>query len=272
MNKTLICLGMHRSGTSLVANWLVKCGVNMGDSLYQGDLYNKNGYFEDLDFIKVHEKIFRANDIPQGGLKKISNMHLDDFAVKSIAELITNKNIAHQQWGWKDPRTCLFLNIYNKLVPKAVYFIVFRDFDFVVDSLIRRQKSGIKLWYKKQSFLFKLKNILTLRKKLSAVYQLADEYLKSWITYNSNIVNFVNTISSDRYIVVSYKDIFSQEERIISTLKKWNLEIDDVRFDTIFKRELMNETKPKLAFDPNLELEAKKMLGKLNQLSSQVTI
>jgi hypothetical protein len=32
-NVPLIILGMHRSGTSLFASWLDKCGINMGDKM-----------------------------------------------------------------------------------------------------------------------------------------------------------------------------------------------------------------------------------------------
>ena len=50
MNKVLVILGMHRSGTSLVANWLHDCGLHVGDRLLEGTFANEKGYFEDLIF------------------------------------------------------------------------------------------------------------------------------------------------------------------------------------------------------------------------------
>ena len=57
-NKVVIILGMHRSGTSVTANWLNLCGLNLGDELYGASKFNKNGYYEDIEFLELHMKIF----------------------------------------------------------------------------------------------------------------------------------------------------------------------------------------------------------------------
>ncbi|MEZ5166533.1 MAG: hypothetical protein R2695_08565 [Acidimicrobiales bacterium] len=55
----LIITGMHRSGTSLVAQVLRELGVDFGpaDELYPGDRWNENGYLERLDVIDLNSRI-----------------------------------------------------------------------------------------------------------------------------------------------------------------------------------------------------------------------
>jgi len=45
----------------------------------------------------------------------------------------------NEEWGWKEPRTCLFMDEYNQLIPSAFYMIVVRDFNSTVSSLINRE-------------------------------------------------------------------------------------------------------------------------------------
>ena len=157
MNKVLIILGMHRSGTSLVANWLHNCGLHLGDKLFEESLYNKKGYFEDSDFIEVHEEIFRLNNISSGGFMPPLDITLDAECKNKMKMLVDNKNYMREQWGWKEPRTCLFIDYYKKLIPSAKYLIVYRDYFFVVDSLIRRELKSKQLRYRKLPVLSRIK-------------------------------------------------------------------------------------------------------------------
>jgi len=43
--KFLVILGMHRSGTSLITQWLKNCGLSVGDSLHGADVGNAEGHF-----------------------------------------------------------------------------------------------------------------------------------------------------------------------------------------------------------------------------------
>jgi hypothetical protein len=55
--KTIIILGMHRSGTSMVAGLLAKMGINMGDDLLGRSPSNPFGHFEDWDFVNLNDSI-----------------------------------------------------------------------------------------------------------------------------------------------------------------------------------------------------------------------
>ena len=57
----LIITGMHRSATSLTAMLLRSDGVNIGERLMPPTPENREGYFEDLDFVELHMRALWAN-------------------------------------------------------------------------------------------------------------------------------------------------------------------------------------------------------------------
>src|SRR5689334_9877924 len=134
-NKVLVVLGMHRSGTSLIAQWLKTCGVPMGDNLHGANIGNPEGHFEDMDFLNLHERILKFNNLCSDGV--INRTVSPESFVAEMANLIRDKNNRNIQWGWKDPRTCLFLPYYRTIIPNAKYFIAIRNYNEVVSSLAK---------------------------------------------------------------------------------------------------------------------------------------
>src|SRR5689334_984894 len=137
-NKTLVILGMHRSGTSLLTQWLYKCGLQIGDQLAGPGRGNIEGHFEDLDFLHLHESILINNKLPSTGFITTALTEIDKDSILSIQSSLQFKNNLYHEWGWKEPRTCLFLKQYRNLLPNAKYILLYRNFNDVVDSLIRR--------------------------------------------------------------------------------------------------------------------------------------
>ncbi|MEM7034937.1 MAG: chromosome partitioning protein ParA, partial [Chloroflexota bacterium] len=55
--SVVIITGMHRSGTSLVANVLQQGGLNIGQNLLGPGHGNLRGHFEDQDFFHFHDSV-----------------------------------------------------------------------------------------------------------------------------------------------------------------------------------------------------------------------
>ncbi len=53
----LIITGMHRSGTSLTAEFLQKISLDLGNNLLKGNYWNPKGYFEDIDFVEFKRTV-----------------------------------------------------------------------------------------------------------------------------------------------------------------------------------------------------------------------
>ena len=54
--RPLLILGMHRSGTSLLAALLEDWGVHIGETLVGADVGNPRGHFEDRDILDFHTR------------------------------------------------------------------------------------------------------------------------------------------------------------------------------------------------------------------------
>ena len=136
--SALVVAGMHRSGTSLVASLVAGAGVSMGTRLLAAGRGNARGHFEDLDFQEFHQKALRANGLHGDGIVPSGQPAVPEGLEPRARELIAARRATGKPWGWKDPRTLLFLDFWNEVVPEASWLLVFRSPWEVADSLYRR--------------------------------------------------------------------------------------------------------------------------------------
>lgn len=128
---------MHRSGTSAVASLMQRAGVCLGSKLVPGDAGNPRGYFEDEDLVAFHDR-----QLARSGLRVLAQGDADPEPlggdqVREAEELIRRRR-GHALWGWKDPRTSLFLDFWAERLPEARFVFPVRDPFEVVLSLLRR--------------------------------------------------------------------------------------------------------------------------------------
>ena len=135
----LVITGMHRSGTSLVAALCQSAGLHIGDRLMLPAESNPLGHFEDMDFFEFHQRVLAANGVSQNGfISTTVPLEVPDNLQAAARELITVRRKLAQPWGWKDPRTVLFLDFWRSLLPDARWVFVVREPSQVIDSLYRR--------------------------------------------------------------------------------------------------------------------------------------
>jgi len=283
MNNILCILGMHRSGTSFTANWISQCGLNLGDRMMPGALGNEDGHFEDLDFHDLHEEILKSRGIGYGGfIESPVEMSVSNTYIERIQALLNNKSSLRQQWGWKEPRTCLFIdeylkiNEYLKTKHKMRYFIIYRNFNEVVDSLIRRDFNYFKKYNNS-----KLNKINRLRFKLKEKYFIEKIYkknhilyLKSWIIYNKKILSLVNHVDKHQLILIDSDLINKYDCEILKKMEEWEFNFQHkVSFSSVY-----NPHKIKRTFSKNIEklnktnfIEVTEAEHVLNQLHSYST-
>ncbi len=140
MSLQLIISGMHRSGTSLVASVLREAGLNIGlngNADVGLGVGQPRGHFEDRDFFDLHEAILAAAGrscftADEATLQEIPPV----FEDRARALVAAREN--EPFWGWKDPRTCLFLDLWERLLPRARHLFLYRHPVDVALSLWRR--------------------------------------------------------------------------------------------------------------------------------------
>ncbi|MFW6116948.1 MAG: sulfotransferase, partial [bacterium] len=99
-------------------------------------------------------------------------------------------------WGWKEPRTSLFLDLWNKLLPDARFLFVVRHPLLVLDSLSRRTKSKFYEFWKYNKFL------------------------RAWMTYNQECASFYHR-HRDRCMLVALERVVSDPAAFVETLSEW---------------------------------------------------
>lgn len=150
----LLVTGMHRSGTSLLTSILAAAGVHVGDQLMGAAESNPHGHFEDLEFYSLHQRILAANGLSREGFTCQATIDVPAAARAEAMALVGRRRAAGRPWGWKDPRSTLFLDVWAELLPEARYVFAFRPVWEVVDSLFRRgddpfvlnPRFAIELW------------------------------------------------------------------------------------------------------------------------------
>jgi hypothetical protein len=267
-NKTLIIAGMHRSGTSLITQWLNSCGLQLGENFLGAGPGNEDGHFEDLEFLKLHQEILESNHLPSSGLIEEKQIDISAYHKKKLESLIRTKNTRYDQWGWKDPRTCLFLETYKQLLPDAKYLIIIRDYKEVVSSLLHRDfKDYEQKYLLRNGFQRFIWGAFRRRKHLKRFYkERADHYLKVWIAYNQELLKNVETMSEDAFVVLNYQVLNDNDANICDMLnQRWNMSLKYFNFKRVYKERLISKH-----VDTDVYVEDKALLRKANRLQNNL--
>jgi hypothetical protein len=263
-SSPLVIVGMHRSGTSLTARWLQMCGLHLGSELVPATRANREGHFEDLEITRLHREILRRNgltyltprDVP---IKTTEQDHLE------AQRLVTEREAGGSAWGWKDPRTSLFLPFWHDIVPEARYLIVYRHYTQVVDSLLRRDKlrplhvglgaqgeAGRTLISKQRrdEVVARYSNLSETYRRVASVIQrmrssyfnwpLVSLFAAVWQTYNRRIMAFAKR-NPERCLVLSLEDLPSVAGQVLSFLtSNWQFPLEPVDFSEAFNPTLLH--------------------------------
>jgi O-antigen biosynthesis protein len=190
-NTAFIITGMHRSGTSLTSSLMESAGVNVGMRLMGALPSNPKGHFENLDFVEFHERALQLQDCSQEGWTLSQAISISP-ELRDEAKLIIEKNSVSDFWGWKDPRTTLFLDFWKDLLPQAYFIFTYRSPWEVVDSLYRR---GDKIFTD------------------NPIYA-----LEIWIHYNKLILDFCRRFP-DKSILLNIETLISDRNCIFELCK-----------------------------------------------------
>lgn len=144
----ILITGMHRSGTSLLAEILLNMGVFIGTDLEE--------HAESVSFRSLSEQIFHFGhafwDTPTN-LKALLNSPPTCETIKEgIKELFGSKNFQDQYWGnqppnqtlwgWKDPRALPIYRIWKEIFPGLRTIVIVRHGVDVAMSMARRARDN----------------------------------------------------------------------------------------------------------------------------------
>lgn len=178
--RTVVVLGMHRSGTSAMTGALVQAGLCAGDetTLYKTDKNNEKGYFEQQALIDINEEILisaflrKYPDLLQYGCHRserdlycmgwllgawLEKPDLTDItanihaAIRKFIQKLWNDNPDKHRFIIKDPRLSLTFPVWEPYLQNPVVIVMARHPAAVARSIQRRDNSlnvglGLRLW------------------------------------------------------------------------------------------------------------------------------
>ena len=155
MAEQILILGMHRSGTSALSELVQSLGIYCDNALHgtKANWENPHGFWERRDVRQLNDFLLEAAG---ASWYRLTNFDLAAIGKESLASfyeraesIITELN-KHPSWVIKDPRLCLLLPLWRRLLAKPICIIIWRNPLEVAKSLDARNNffvsQGVTLW------------------------------------------------------------------------------------------------------------------------------
>ncbi|HDR4601782.1 TPA: sulfotransferase family protein [Bacillus cereus] len=140
-SKLFLILSSHRSGSSATAGILDVLGIHMGDSLLKPSSTNPKGYFENVDFVYLNDKILNSIGAAWDNPPKREELRCS-IELSSDTFSFLSKHIK-PLWGLKDPRMILIFDIWKPCLNQLediTYIFTWRPIQESISSLISKNK------------------------------------------------------------------------------------------------------------------------------------
>lgn len=119
----VVILGMHRSGTSLLSNIVHYVGCDMADDTDAVSPKNPGGFWERPGIVAIHDAILAAIGRSVGDPRHVLPFPAGWWRQKEVQALkgklidLVRAQLAGTDglWGFKDPRTCRLLPLWNEI-------------------------------------------------------------------------------------------------------------------------------------------------------------
>lgn len=193
-----IIIGMHRSGTSLLAKVLERSGIFMG--------VMKDHNFEAMHFLSLNQQSMWAAGYewhhPGAPTKEYWKTMPAQVLYREHFKLIGRKAywlnlLKNPAWGFKDPRTTFTLKMWLSLYPEAKVIHLYRNCDEVIASLQTRNKRTGEVYFEA------LENSDFCR-------DLCLKYQKQARSYAAELGN--------NYLEINYHDLITSDEKSLEKL------------------------------------------------------
>ncbi len=161
--RNVVILGMHRSGTSMVAEALASAGIYVGEpaELLTGQEDNPHGFWEREDVVTLDDAILAENGATW--YRPPENTPVASPEQTEAITAIVDGMPSDRSWLIKDPRQVLTWPLWEEAFTDAVVLYVYRNPFAVAASLQRRNdyplSFGFALWeYYNQSAMAALQD------------------------------------------------------------------------------------------------------------------
>ncbi len=139
-------IGMHRSGTSSLAGVLSRLGVMMGENRHmrpKPSEQNPRGFYENVRFRKLNDRVLAEVGYDVEAWKpEVPEVQAAPRLGRKIRRLVESYDKRYPVWGFKDPRTCLTLDLWldaaEEINAEVRAVFIARQPDSVARSMVKR--------------------------------------------------------------------------------------------------------------------------------------
>ncbi|MGI9603334.1 MAG: sulfotransferase [Acidimicrobiales bacterium] len=226
-------LGMHRSGTSMLAGLLADAGLFLGHKTQPG--HHEAEFFQDLNMYALREGS-SAWDRPAGVSTLLADAkaraYLADYLTTSVSSprtvnflgarrYLRNRSLIRwsDPWGWKDPRTTLLWPLWLDVFPEAKVIHVTRHGVDVASSLQVRYDASIDEYIDRYQRRRSAYRFIARRRQFEPSLRVADidAGMELWDEYVSAAHAAVETLG-DRAVEFRYEDFLEDPDPVMHRL------------------------------------------------------
>lgn len=217
MQKCIVVLGMHRSGTSAITRGLKVFGVELGDNLMPPFANNnEKGFWEDIEINALDNEMLSALGSDWHYLapvqpSDIQVLHQKGYFIKTV-ELLRQKIGTFPVFGFKDPQLAKLLPFWKDVFLKCQLYVCY---------------------------------VLAIRHPLSVVQSLTarDNFdpQKSYLMWLGHVFESLSGMAGEKCIVVDYDHLMQSPDFELNRIaKQLDLEIDSAELQ-IYKSAFLDQ-------------------------------
>ena len=256
----IICvLGMHKSGTTLVAETLHHSGVHMAE-VPAGLGYDQSNKFERHEAQRLNRAVLGPVLVPTVRGFRLRNAGLDragyeinldsiawvrrrrlsrvlaDASSRPIEELAARVGADHTDWGFKDPRTCLTYSWWRRSLPEHRVVAIYRPFDEV---LLRYRVA----WTRPIRLL---------------------RVARSWIVHNEMLAEHLEAL--DDFVLIRYDALMGDDDEFARLRRYVGIDLDDRRRPELYRaRSASTATRRRLWLPSTIRARAERIEARLDR-------
>lgn len=196
--RTVVVLGVGRSGTSAITRGLVALGVELGDRLRPGSGKNPTGFFEDQDILRINKRLKGLCGIRGDSVRLIEPelwQSADVAALRGEAVEVIGRRFGELPlWGYKYGRTLRMLPFWDE-VHRAL---------------------GLDVRY-----VVALRNPLSVARSRARLDPRRGTQEKSDLEWLVNLVPYFRRVSERAYVVVDYDLLMEDPRGQLERVARW---------------------------------------------------
>ncbi len=253
----LALTGCHRSGTSALARLLKSSSLDIGDHLIGSGIGNTDGHYEDLEIVSIHNTILNDNGRSWQVEREFVPYVASDIW-QEMKSLVSRRSRSKPIWGFKDPRTCLFLGLWQHLIPDLKTVGIFRPAADVIWSMERR--SYLDLQAERRVDDLESSNFWT-KPDLGA---------RVWTTHNKALLRWQSS-HREQSVLLAFEDLANGPTVPAELTRRWGIELDTEATADIWDSTATSlASEPVVVHDDQLRVEIEGVSRALEELRAEL--